>query len=57
LDTHIFSPTVYNDFRLAFVQEINYTEWGGPPAPQLGLTGVPLSEFPDINIGARLPIS
>jgi hypothetical protein len=31
------------------VQEINYTEPGGPPVPQLGLIGVPLSEFPDIN--------
>ncbi len=46
--THIFSPTVYNDFRVGFVQEINYTEPGGSPVPQLGLTGVPLSEFPDI---------
>ena len=31
------------------MQEINYTESGGPPVPQLGLTGVPLSGFPDIN--------
>jgi hypothetical protein len=47
--THIFSPTVYNDFRLTFVQEINYTEPGGPPVPQLGPTRVPLSKFPDID--------
>lgn len=47
--THVFSPTVYNDFRMAFVQEINYTEPGGPPVPGLGLTGVPLSAFPDVS--------
>ena len=47
--THVFNPTVFNDFRVAFVQEINYTEPGGPPVPQLGLKGVPLSAFPDIG--------
>jgi hypothetical protein len=31
---HIFSPTVYNDFRLAFVPKNNYTESGGLPVPQ-----------------------
>jgi hypothetical protein len=30
-------------------KKINYTESGGSPVPQLGLTGVPLSGFPDIN--------
>jgi hypothetical protein len=34
---------------VAFVQEINYTELGGPPVPQLGLRGVPLTAFPDIG--------
>ena len=47
--THVFSPTVFNDFRVAFVQEINYQEPGGPPVPTLGLKGVPLSAFPDIS--------
>ena len=47
--THIFSPTIVNDFRVAFVQEINYQEAGGGPVPQLGLKGVPLNEFPDIS--------
>jgi hypothetical protein len=47
--THILSPTVVNDFRLAFVQEINYQLAGSGPVPQLGLQGVPLTEFPDIN--------
>lgn len=47
--THIFSPSVINDFRLAFVQEINYQGPGGGPVPGLGLTGVPLSAFPDIS--------
>lgn len=48
--TRIISPTIFNDFRMAFVQEINYTTPGGPPVPQLGLTGVPLSAFPDIGM-------
>lgn len=47
--THIFSPTIVNDFRMAFVQEINYQEPGGGPVPQLGLKGANLSEFPDIE--------
>jgi hypothetical protein len=47
--THIFSPSVVNDFRLAFVQEINYQEAGGGAVPQLGLKGVALSAFPDIE--------
>ena len=47
--THVFSPTVYNDFRVGFVQEINYQGSGGGPVPQLGLQGVPLVAFPDIS--------
>jgi hypothetical protein len=47
--THIFSPTVVNDFRVGFVQEINYTLAGGAAVPQLGLQGVSLSAFPDIS--------
>jgi hypothetical protein len=47
-ETHVFSPRIYNDFRLGFVQEINYDSPGGPPVPQLGLQGVPLTAFPDI---------
>ncbi len=47
--THIFSPTLFNDFRVGFVQEINYTFAGGPAVPQLGLQGVSLSAFPDIE--------
>jgi outer membrane receptor protein involved in Fe transport len=54
--THVFSPTVYNDFRVAFVQEINYNEPGGPPVPQLGLKGVPLSAFPDISTSNYLQL-
>ncbi len=54
--THIVSPTVFNDFRVAFVQEINYNEPGGPPVPQLGLTGVPLSAFPDISTNNYLQL-
>ncbi len=46
--THIFSPTVVNDLRFGFVQEINYQDAASGPVPQLGLKGVPLNEFPDI---------
>jgi hypothetical protein len=47
-ETHVFSPTVVSDFHFGFVQEINYDLAGGPPVPQLGLKGVPLTSFPDI---------
>jgi hypothetical protein len=59
--THIISPTVFNDFRVAFVQEINYTLAGGGPVPDLGLQGVPLTAFPQIftnsyiGLGASAP--
>lgn len=54
--THVFSPTIVNDFRLGFVQEINYTAPGGGPVPQLGLKGVPLTEFPDISTNSYIQL-
>ncbi len=54
--THIFSPTVFNDFRLAFVQEQNYNLAGGPAVPELGLQGVPLTMFPDISTNNYLQL-
>ncbi len=47
--THVFGPAIVNDFRTGFVQEINYQNPAGGAVPQLGLKGVPLSEFPDIS--------
>jgi len=55
-ETHVFSPRIVNDFRLAFVQEINYDKAGGPPVPQLGLQGVPLTYFPTINMASYISL-
>lgn len=54
--THIFSPTVFSDFRVAFVQEQNYNLAPGPGVPDLGLQGVPLSQFPDISMSNYLSL-
>jgi hypothetical protein len=55
-ETHVFTPRVINDFRVAFVQEINYDSAGGPPVPQLGLQGVTLNAFPDISTSNFIPL-
>jgi len=47
-ETHIFGPTLVNDFRVGWVQEDNYTTAGGSAAPELGLKGVALTSFPTI---------
>ena len=49
-ETHVFSPRIVNDFRVGFVQEVNYSIPSGGPAPVLGLKGAPLNEFPIINV-------
>jgi Carboxypeptidase regulatory-like domain/TonB-dependent Receptor Plug Domain len=49
-ETHIFSATIVNDFRFGWVQEDNYTTAGGSAAPELGLSGVSLSQFPIIGV-------
>ncbi|MCU1324133.1 MAG: TonB-dependent receptor, plug [Acidobacteriaceae bacterium] len=49
-ETHVFTPTLVNDFRLGFVQEHNYSNEGGGPGTSLGLTGVPLDHFPNIGV-------
>ncbi len=54
--THIISPTVFNDFRVGFVQEINYNLAGGSSVPNLGLQGVSLSAFPDISMSNYLSL-
>jgi hypothetical protein len=48
-ETHVFRPNIVNDLRVGFVQEVNYTIPSGSSAPELGIKGVPLNEFPIIN--------
>lgn len=57
-ESHVFGPRVFNDFRVGFVQEVNYTLPGGEvvPAPELGLKGVPLDSFPIINVSGGVPM-
>jgi outer membrane receptor protein involved in Fe transport len=47
-ETHVFAPNLFNDFRLGFVQEHNYSSEGDGSGSTLGLTGVPLDHFPII---------
>lgn len=55
-ETHVFSPRIVNDFRAGFVQEKNY-EWNvGAPSPELGLKGVPLVDFPIVNVSPYLQL-
>jgi hypothetical protein len=48
-ETHVFSPSMVNDFRAGFVQEHNYTINDGGPAGALGLKGVALEQFPTVT--------
>jgi hypothetical protein len=51
-ETHIFSPTVANQFRAGVAWEWNFDDL--PPGVanvNLGLQGVPASNFPDISMG------
>ncbi len=53
-DTHVFSPTVVNDFRFGWVQEDNYSSAGGSASPELGLKGVSLTSFPSISVSQMI---
>lgn len=55
-ETHVFSPTMVNDFRAGWVQEDNYSSAGGGPAPELGLKGVALTSFPVIGVSGFIPL-
>jgi hypothetical protein len=55
-ETHVFSPRLVNDFRAGFVQEVNYTIPSGTEASVLGLKGVPLNEFPIINVNQMIQL-
>lgn len=48
-ETHVFASNLFNDFRLGFVQEHNFTDEGDGPGTDLGLQGVPLTYFPVIT--------
>src|SRR5262249_32164417 len=49
-ETHVFGPTLVNDFRAGFVQEHNYTIASSSPSPELGIKNVLLYEFPQISL-------
>ena len=53
-ETHVFSPRLVNDFRAGLSQEVNYSYPPASASPELGLQGVPLNEFPIINISGFL---
>lgn len=55
-ETHVFGPSLVNDFRAGFVQEVNYDVAGGGPVPQLGLKGVSLSSFPIVNVQSMIQL-
>jgi hypothetical protein len=55
-ETHVFSPTIVNDFRFGWVQEDNYTSAGGSAAPELGLKGVSLASFPTISVSQMIQL-
>jgi hypothetical protein len=48
--THVFGPTLVNDFRVGFVQEHNYTYASSAPSPELGIKNVLLYDFPQIAV-------
>ena len=57
-ETHVFGPTLVNDFRFGMIQEDNYSTAGGAGAavPELGLKGVPLFDFPVIGVSQMIQL-
>lgn len=55
-ETHVFGPTLVNDFRFGMSQEDNYSTAGGSSAPELGLKGVSLYEFPVISVSQMITL-
>ncbi len=49
-ETHVFSSRLVNDFRAGLSQEVNYSYPPASASPELGLRGVPLNEFPIVNV-------
>ncbi len=48
--SHIFSPKISNEARFGYVSEVNYSYPALPPVNSIGLTGVTLSQFPDLGV-------
>jgi hypothetical protein len=55
-ETHVFGPALVNDFRFGWVQEDNYTVAGGAAVPELGLKGVPLTDFPIVTVSQMVQL-
>ncbi len=55
-ETHIFGPSLVSDFRFGWVQEDNYSTAGGSAAPELGLKGVSLVDFPIISVSQMIQL-
>ena len=53
-ETHVFGPTLVNDFRFGWVQEDNYSTIPGGAVPELGLKGVTLDSFPVVNVSQMI---
>ena len=47
--SHLFSPRVSNEARIGYVSEENFSSPLPAPASSIGLTGVPLTQFPSIS--------
>ncbi|HTV53580.1 MAG TPA: TonB-dependent receptor [Terriglobia bacterium] len=48
--SHMFSPSVANEFRFGYVDENNFTRPPTNDVASLGIPGVPLSQFPDVSV-------
>jgi hypothetical protein len=48
--SHIFSPSIANEFRVGFVQEDNFTTPPVGDVSSLGLAGVSLTQFPAVSV-------
>jgi hypothetical protein len=48
--SHIFSPQISNEARFGYVSEVNFDYPVTPSAASLGLTGVPLTQFPNLSV-------
>ncbi len=48
--SHIFSPRISNEARFGYVSEVNFSYPQTPSAASVGLTGVPLTQFPSLGV-------
>lgn len=55
-ETHVFGPTLVNDFRFGWVQEDNYTTSNSAASPELALKGVTLNEFPIVQVSQMIQL-